>query len=175
MNIRRREFIALVGCSAASARELLATYAPQALNQSEYALLDNLAETLLPHDDTGPGAHEARVAYYIDIVLKHSPSTRVEFWKNGLRGIETLARQRFQQSLAACSEQQRQEVMSELAKNELEPETELDHFFLEFKRLAIDAFYASELVQHDHLGYRGNTAIAEFAGCPHTNFDHPGI
>ncbi len=163
MNMQRRDFLALVSLCAANGPQLLADYTPQALTVAEYDLVGSLAETLLPRDETGPGAHDARVAYYIDIVLKYSPASRVEFWKKGLRSIEQL------------KPSQPQDLMAGLAANELTPQSDLDHFFVEFKRVAIDAFYASELVQREHLGYTGNTAIAEFPGCPHTDFEHPGI
>jgi hypothetical protein len=175
MNLQRREFIALVTLCAANTKKAFAGATPQALSQREYMLLDDLSETLLPRDDTGPGAHDAQVAYYIDIVLKYSPAKEREFWKKGLLTIENLAQQRYQQAFAECSRQQREELMTELTKNEQAPQTELDHFFIEFKRLAIDAFYASQLIQREHLGYKGNTAIAEFAGCTHPNFEHTGI
>jgi hypothetical protein len=65
--------------------------------------------------------------------------------------------------------------MATLATNEMEPQGEMDHYFVEFKRTVIDGFYASELIQREHLGYQGNTAIAEFAGCTHPNFEHPDL
>ena len=49
---------------------------------------------------------------------------------------------------------QREELMAELAKGELAPQSDADRFFVEFKRTAIDAFYASALIQREHLGYR---------------------
>jgi hypothetical protein len=83
MSLQRREFFTILGVCAANANELFAqhddhiedaapafaAYRPRALAQSEYELLDDLAETLLPADETGPGAHDAHVAYYIDVVL----------------------------------------------------------------------------------------------------------
>jgi hypothetical protein len=96
-------------------------------------------------------------------------------WKNGLAAIDTHTRARFQKSFADCSGQQRQAVMADLVRNELEPRTPLEHFIVEFKRSAIDAFYASQLIQRDHLGYKGNTSVSEFAGCTHQDFDHSDL
>jgi hypothetical protein len=155
------------------ASPIYADYRPRALTQAEYELLDELAETLLPTDETGPGAHDAHVAYYIDVVLFHSKSATVESWKDGLAHVEAFAGERFEQGFAACSVPQRQELLAALAKSEMEPQTEMDRFFVEFKRTVIDGFYASELIQREHLGYKGNTAIAEFPGCTHPNFEHP--
>ncbi len=189
MSLQRREFFAILGAWAASARELAAqhghsaveaaedfsAYRPRALTEPEYELLNELLETLLPADETGPGARDAHVAFYIDTVLKYAPGSALQVWKSGLAGVNTLADERFQQSFTACSGSQRNELMAELARNETAPETAWDHFFIEFKRTAIDGFYASELIQREHLGYNGNTAIAEFPGCPHPNFEHPDV
>ena len=180
MNLQRREFFAILSVCAANAPSLFAMpdfagYQPQALTQAEYHLLDALAETLLPADETGPGAHSAHVAYYLDVVLKHSSTAKAQLWKNGLAGVEALGQKRFERPLAACSGPEREELMAELAKRESAPQTELDRFFVEFKKTAIDAFYASILIQREHLGYQGNTAVMEFAGCTHVDFEHPGI
>jgi Gluconate 2-dehydrogenase subunit 3 len=189
VSLQRREFFAILGIYAAGADELFAghdhrvpevlpaftSYRPRALTESEYKLLDEFAETLLPADETGPGARDAHVAYYIDVVLYRGRSGTLQSWKSGLAHVEGLADERFQQRFAACNSSQRQEILAELLKNEMAPETEMERFFVELKRTLIDGFYASELIQHRHLGYEGNTAVAEFAGCTHANFEHPGI
>jgi hypothetical protein len=186
VSLQRREFFAILGICAASAETMFAqhrhgvedddsvfaAYRPRALTQPEYELLDQLTETLLPADQTGPGAHEAHVAYYVDVVLYHSSATIRQTWKTGLALVEKLADERFGQGFGACSRSQRQDVMAAFAKNEMAPQTDADRFFVEFKRMAIDGFYASQLIQREHLGYRGNTAIPEFPGCTHTEFEH---
>jgi len=189
MSLQRRAFFAILGGCVANAEGLFAqhqhhvekgapdfaAYRPRALTPLEYELLDELAETLLPSDKTGPGAHDAHVAYYIDVVLTYGKAGTVQSWKNGLAQVKGLAAERFRQSFGACSEAERLELLTELAKNEMTPQTEMDLFFVELKRTVIEAFYASELIQREHLGYKGNTAVAEFAGCTHPNFEHPDI
>ena len=172
--ILRREFFVILGVGAAGAENLLHThhpagakldfvsYQPRALSHTEYELVDTLAETLLPADETGPGAHAAHVAYYIDVVLTHAPAEKRESWKALLAHIEKLP-------------YRHDDLLAELTKNELNPQTETDALFVELKRTVIEAFYASDLIQREHLGYKGNTAIAEFPGCTHSNFQHPDI
>lgn len=187
MSFQRREFFALLGVCAVNPEVLLAqhhspgeddvsayaAYRPRALTPSEYELLDELAETLLPADETGPGARDAHVTYYVDVILYRGGGNTILAWRNGLAQVEALADERFRQHFSACSNSQRQELLAALAKNEMTPRTERDLFFVEFKRMVIDAFYASELIQREHLGYKGNTALAEFVGCTHPNFEHP--
>jgi hypothetical protein len=189
MTLQRRAFFAILGGCMVNTEGLFAhndhhleeeppafaDYQPRALTQSEYELLDGLAETLLPTDKTGPGAHDAHVAYYIDVVLNYANATTLRSWKNGLAGVKELAVERFKQNFGACSEAQREELLTELAKNEMKPQTEMDLFFVQLKHAVIEGFYSSELIQREHLGYRGNTAVAEFPGCTHPNFEHPDI
>ena len=189
MSFQRREFFRILGAYAMNAEGLFAqhhhgtedqesayaAYQPRALTSSEYELLDELAETLLPADETGPGAHDAHVAYYVDVVLYRGSAATTQAWKNGLAHVEALAVERFKQHFAVCSSPQRQELMDVLAMNEMEPQTERELFFVEFKRMVIDAFYASGLIQREHLGYKGNRSVVEFAGCTHPNFEHPDI
>ena len=123
MTLQRRELFAILGVCAVSTPTLFAApdfpgYQPQALTRAEYDSLDALAETLLPKDETGPGAHDAHVAYYIDVVLKHSTIAKVHSWRDGLAGVEALGQRRFERSFTACSESQREELMAELAKSE---------------------------------------------------------
>jgi hypothetical protein len=189
MSLQRREFFAILGLCVTNAEGLFAqsshhmleapepmeSYQPRAFNAAEYELVDQLAETLLPADETGPGAHAAHVAYYLDVVLYHSNPARLQSWKNGLAAIEALTREHFGAGFVACSASQRQEAMGLLVQNEAAPVTALDGFVLEFKRTVIDGFYASQLIQREHLGYQGNTAIMEFKGCTHPNFEHHDI
>lgn len=189
MSLQRREFFAILSVCAVNGEGLFAqhrhgavddpsvyaAYRPRALTPAEYELLDKMAETLLPADETGPGAHDAHAVYYVDVVLYHGSASTSQFWKKGLAHVDALANNRFSRHFSGCSDSQRQELFAALAKNEMEPVTEMDRFFVEFKRTAIDAFYASQLIQREHLGYKGNTAIAEFPGCTHPNFEHPDI
>ena len=179
-SIARREFFTILGISAATAQNLFAqhavdfsAYQPRAFTPSEFDLLDALAETLLPADETGPGAHDAHVAYYIDVVLTHAPPPRRLSWKSSLALVQSLVDQHFRQPFTACSVAQRQQFLAELASRELTPQSDLDRFFVEFKRTVVDGFYASDLIRREHLGYKGNIAAAEFPGCPHPNFEHP--
>jgi hypothetical protein len=186
MSIPRREFFAILGITFSSTGDLLAqhehavalatpdfeNYQPQAFTLPEYKLVTALSECLLPADETGPGAREAHIAYYIDIVLKHAPAAHLAKWKSGLAAVQSLSKQKSGKDFESCSSAEQQQVMGALSTNELKPAVPLDFFFIDFKRLTIDAFYASELIQRKHLGYRGNTALAEFAGCTHKNFEH---
>ena len=101
----------------------------------EYNLVDRLAEMILPADEHSPGAREARVAAYIDLVLSHRPPARRNVFREGLA------------SFAAAPE-------GALAAAEKQPETPAGRFFVELKRLTLLGYYTSEIGLRRELGYQ---------------------
>src|SRR3989442_3454246 len=56
------------------------------LSASEYATLEALVEAIIPADERSPGAKEARVADYFDLVLSEAqPSLKEEWLRAGPR------------------------------------------------------------------------------------------
>src|SRR2546429_1488389 len=68
--------------------------APRFLTASEFALLDELTELIIPADDHSPGARAAGVAGYIDGRLAESlePDWQT-LWRSGLQAVEGLSRE----------------------------------------------------------------------------------
>jgi glucoside 3-dehydrogenase (cytochrome c) hitch-hiker subunit len=65
------------------------------LSASQYATLEALVEAIIPADERSPGAKEARVADYFDLVLSEAqPSLRQE-WLAGLAALDEEATSRF--------------------------------------------------------------------------------
>ena len=61
------------------------------LTASESGLLDAIVERLIPSDDHGPGAKEARVAYYIDRALGGALASSREAYAAGLAALDRYA------------------------------------------------------------------------------------
>ena len=61
--------------------------APVALSTSPVATLEHLVEAIIPTDERSPGAKEARVADYIDLLLSESDDevTPVDRWSGRSR------------------------------------------------------------------------------------------
>src|SRR5436190_17223385 len=59
-------------------------YKLQFFTSEENDLLDRVAEMILPADDQSPGAHEAKVSLYIDLVVANSPEATKREWKERL-------------------------------------------------------------------------------------------
>jgi len=85
MDIDRRTTLALLGAGVLRANLSAAQHQAHALKADAKAyklqfftaqendLLDRVAEMILPADDHSPGAHEAKVSLYIDLVVANSP------------------------------------------------------------------------------------------------------
>lgn len=142
-------------------------YRPEFFSDSQFELLDALTEVILPADGHSPGAKAALVARYIDIVASDGTPEAQEEFRAGLEAVAELARDRFQSDFAACDASQQDEIVAEMARNEESPRSATERFFAVLKQATIHGYYTSEVGIHQDLGYKGNTAISEFAGCSH--------
>ncbi len=137
------------------------------LSPSQYATVDAVAETIIPADDQSPGARAARVADYIDLLLSESDETTKAEWVEGLTAFEEESRRRFDASYAQLSPAQATALLTDIAKNELDPKTTLEQFFKRTKDATIRGYYTSEIGIHKELQYKGNQYLTEFVGCTH--------
>ena len=146
--------------------ETAAAYKPRALAEPEYRLIDQLADIILPADETSPGAHDAGVARYIDIVLLYGDKQTLASWKLGMEAVDAAAKKAHGRAFTALSKDQQIGLVEQMARNESAPENEMQRLFAALKPLTIEAFYLSAAGRKS-LGYEGNTAVASFPGCTH--------
>jgi hypothetical protein len=147
-----------------------ATQAPPKLaflTAAQYTTLDALTETIIPSDDHSPGARDARVADYIDLLLSESDDQTQRAWTAGLALLDAESRRRFKASYAQLIPSQAAELLTPIAKNEADPKAPLDQFFRTTKDATILGYYTSEIGIHKELEYQGNRVIGEFVGCTH--------
>lgn len=144
-----------------------AAYRPLFFTPGEMATLERLTEILIPADDHSPGASEALVNRFIDVMVSDNGAAAQHIWRNGLKAVDAEAERRFQESFRDCGPEQQDQIVATMAANELDPSAELERFFRTLKRMTIDGYYTSKIGIHQELEYRGNTALAEFAGCTH--------
>jgi hypothetical protein len=150
--------------------EIQATNAPPKLaflTSEQYAMLDAVTEAIIPADDHSPGARAARVADYIDLLLAESDQPTRKLWADGLAALDQLSRRRFKTGFAQLTPSQAAEVLTEIAKNELNPRTPLEQFFTLTKDATLRGYYTSEIGIHKELEYKGNVFLKEFVGCTH--------
>ncbi len=129
-------------------------------------LVDELTETIIPADKHSGGAKAAKVADYIDRVLRESlEDGQKKTWVEGLKLIEAMSERACGSSFVQASPEQRAAVLQVLAENVEMTELPEVRFFNELKRLTIDGYYTSKIGILDELEYKGNTILDEFVGC----------
>jgi hypothetical protein len=169
--LTRRQAIALgaaasVAVSLEQSQGLAAQAAPATFfTARELALVDELAEMIIPADDHSPGARAAKVAAFIDARLAEAfePSDRTT-WRKGLQLIEQLSRQVNGRPFLDATPAQRLVVLERIAAHEDKPAKPEEQFFAELKSRVVYAYYTSEIGIRQDMDYRGNVVQAEFSG-----------
>ena len=141
-------------------------FTPRAFTASEFGLVTQLVEMIIPESDT-PGAAAAEADRIIDETLSADPKRLAQF----KAGLKLLAEAGFperspgQSTLQGAEEgeQQRVEVLTKFS----ESKGERGAFFRLLKNMTIDAYYSTEIGLAQELGYQGNTYLKEFPGCDH--------
>jgi hypothetical protein len=156
--------------SAAPTAAAAATGGPRFFTPDEFALLDEITETIIPTDAHSPGARAAGVAAYIDGRMAEAflpvEQDVVQRWRDGLRRVDALSRETSGAAFLAASPEQRVAVLRRLAagESEGEPRSDDDRFWRELKGATVHAYYTSEIGIHKEMEYKGNTMLQEFAG-----------
>ena len=135
------------------------------LSPVQYATLEALVETIIPTDEQSPGAKEARVADYIDLLLSETDDGVRLQWLGGLAELDEESQTQFRRSFTALRAAQRDTVVGAIARNEKSPKTPLETFFVMAKTATINGYYTSEIGIHRELKYQGNKMLPEFVGC----------
>jgi hypothetical protein len=141
---------------------------PRFFSKDEFALLDELTETIIPADGHSPGARAAKVAGYIDGRLAEAylpvEADVQQRWRDGLRGVDALSQELSGAAFLAASPEKRVAVLTRMAANEKNPKTAEERFFRELKGTTIHGYYTSEIGIHQEIEYKGNTLQQEYAG-----------
>lgn len=127
-------------------------YQPQFFSASEFHLLDQLTELIIPRDDT-PGAHDAGVAEFIDHMVAHDPAIQFQF-RRGLALVQTLS---LQTNLET--------TLTQIAAPNL-TELEAPAFFKLLRTYTVMGFYTSR-IGLEALDYPGLRMYSASPECPH--------
>jgi glucoside 3-dehydrogenase (cytochrome c) hitch-hiker subunit len=171
---RRQALAAAVAAAAATtlpAAALAQAAKPPALTAGKFltarelAILDEVAELIIPADDQSGGARAAQCAAYIDARLAESidPLWR-QSWKDDLAEIDAIAFAMFGRSVLEIAPAQRQKLMERISRNERQPVEDVDYSFATIKWWVAEAYYTSQIGIHDELKYQGNVYIDDFLG-----------
>lgn len=166
MEFNRRDLIRIgAGAVLAAPAALAAADAPKFFTPAEFATLDELTEIVIPADEHSPGARAAKVAAYIDGSLAEAfESKDRDEWRKSLQLVEALSHKMHDVAFMQATHEQRVELVAAMAKNEMNPKTPEELFFVELKRHTARGYYTSKIGIHQEMEYKGNVMLQQFAG-----------
>ena len=138
---------------------------PKVLSAPQFRTLEAFVEMIIPADDRSPGAKEARVADYIDLLISELAPEDALRWISGLAALDAEAIARARTPFASLTPAQADRILQDISRNERAPRTPLEEFFVMTKDATIRGYYSSEIGIHQELRYKGNTFLREFVGC----------
>lgn len=184
--VQRREVLRIIGTAAAAAQfpgfskwvfacghvgnaKLQikpAAYHPQFFTEAEYAMVERLADIIIPNDGT-PGAKDAGVAEFIDFMVASDPEVQYGF-RTGLTWLNAQAERTNGKRFVELTPEQQISLLEPLGfKDKARPgEEDGVRFFRMMREYTVTGFYTSE------IGYKelDNPALkfyAESPECPH--------
>lgn len=138
---------------------------PKVFSPTQFATLELLVDAIIPTDDRSPGAKQARVADYIDLLVSEDDRRLSLEWLGGLAALDAEAAARFRAPFVKLGPSQVDAILQTISRNEKSPQTPLEAFFVMAKQATIRGYYTSKIGIHDELHYKGNVFLKEFVGC----------
>lgn len=129
----RRPTAKAKGAKAGGVRAKDSHTAPRFFTAAELAMVDELAEMIIPTDNHSPGARAAGVASYLDQYLAEltpkipEHAREHETWRNGLKMVNNISREMHNRVFMRASPEQRGAVLRRMAKQEPRPERQPSH------------------------------------------------
>ena len=132
---------------------------------AEFALLDELAEMIVPADQVSGGARAAKVAEFIDARLGENLDLELkQSWRDDLAEINRLSSLSFGKPFMSASSVERTRLLEQISRNERNPKEAGEHAFHSVKWQVAFVYYKTRIGIHDDLKYQGNTILDAFLG-----------
>jgi gluconate 2-dehydrogenase gamma chain len=140
---------------------------PQFFNQADFATISRVTDLIIPATDT-PGALAAGVPAYIDLVIARNTDQQL-VTADGLRWLDAEATRAGSKKFLDLTEKQQLAILEPLCEL-ADTTTGLARgrnvqFFALIKSLTADGYYTSKQGLRTELGYKGNSAMAEYPSC----------
>jgi gluconate 2-dehydrogenase gamma chain len=143
-------------------------YTPQYFSAHQYETLTNLCDTIIPKDEKSGGAIEAGAPEFIDLLTSENDKYQLTFG-GGLMWLDNFCADQYGNTFLGSTPSQQKEVLDLIAfRKNAKADPTLSQgvaFFARLRQMTCDGFYTSKIGIAD-LQYIGNTALAEFPGCP---------
>jgi hypothetical protein len=145
-----------------------AGYIPKFFDPHLYKTLQSLCETILPADADSGGAIEAGAPEFIDLLTSENTEYQSRLGE-GMIWLDSTCTSRYGKTYLDCTSQQQVEILDLIAyrKNAVQ-DANLSRgveFFSFLRNFTADGFFTSK-IGIKYLGYKGNTYLTEFPGCP---------
>ena len=143
-------------------------YTPKFFDAHQYKTLQTLCETIIPADADCGGAIEAAAPEFIDLLT--SENTVYQARLGGLlKWLDATCTTRYGKPWVECTPAQQKEILDIVAwrKNAQHDDSLRDpvDYFAFLRNFTADGFYTSK-IGIKYLGFKGNTFLTEFPGCP---------
>jgi gluconate 2-dehydrogenase gamma chain len=143
-------------------------YTPKFFSAGDYKTLQALCDVILPGDADSGGATEAGAPEFIDLVTSENSGYQAQLGP-GIRWLDSTCTTRYGKPYVACAAQQQTEILDLIAyRKNAHQDEQLEaavEFFSLLRNLTADGFFTSKIGIR-YLGYKGNTYLEEFPGCP---------
>jgi gluconate 2-dehydrogenase gamma chain len=143
-------------------------YAPKFFSAHQYQTLVFLCDAIIPKDEVSGGAVEAGAPEFIDLLTSENAEYQSIFG-GGLMWLDNFCTDRYEHVFWECTAAEQNETLDLIAYSRNGKTDALlsqgAAFFAKLRKLTCDGFYTSKIGIED-LKYIGNTALAEFPGCP---------
>ena len=143
-------------------------YTPKYFPPAQYKTLQSLCETIFPADAESGGAIEAGAPEFIDLLTSENPHYQLTLG-GGIMWLDSACTDRYGNAYLGCTAKQQTEMLDLMAyrKNGARDESLITgvEFFSFLRNFTADGFFTSK-IGIKYLGYKGNTYLTEFPGCP---------
>lgn len=141
-------------------------FRPAFFTPAEYRLVQVLADLVIPRDARSGSATDAGVPPFMDFIVSAYPSMQKPM-REGIRWMNDAATRRFGKPFLDTTATQRRELLDAIAypKRAAAADQAGVEFFNRFRDLTASGFWSSRIGVAD-LQYQGNTAQAQWNGCP---------
>jgi hypothetical protein len=135
-------------------------------NPAQHAQVEELSETIIPADSHSGGAKAAKVADYIDQVLRETTDdNKKALWREGLPLIDVMSQHYHGKNFVDATAEEKIALLTVLSDHLEMTDLPEVRFFIELKSMTVTGYYTSKIGIHDELEYRGNRILKEYVGC----------
>jgi gluconate 2-dehydrogenase gamma chain len=145
-----------------------AAYQPSFFTAEEFGLVNCLTDIIIPTDSL-PGARDAGVAEFIDLMVSRDVELQHDF-RNGLAWLNAYSKRHHHQAFLNLTTTQQTSVLEPLAyKAKHRKGDEAGHEFFDlFREYTVMGFYTTE-IGLKQLDFPGLRFYAQSPACPHTD------